>query len=414
MSKIIQVLAIFVVVVASEHAFAKDIEVKHPSSVLKRTCLSLKTLEKEARKHSISDKAFQLAGIGWFEFAIADRANNDLILCGKVAKGWPSLSIDDLVVNLRNIMRGEQYPYCSLDPKPENILKLNKVMSQQVNISDRLEVKTFVKQLENAIGPQQVVIGGVPKDSHHAYTMIDADYHMKKVSQGHEKITGVPSMLDISLSDMKQAIDLGHSLNMGASMSRFWFHVEEGHPKFEVTNDAALLSACSVVVLTEKQRAGADGTLSDSNEDDENAIRFAEHLSEHFQQAATSVNSYANLENLYRLHALLKVIKKLQLANNVYDFRFFLTQYNYKYGYNLAPSLPGLVNGVIETISTEKGNYITNHILLPLTVGGVSMEMFISPLQMRTRNREDIKNLAKAIIASRPRLNALYWTVVIR
>lgn len=391
--------------------FAKAEIITHPSASNERICLSIRVLEKEANRGNISNIAFSLAGIGWLDGVVVDRKNHDIILSGRVSKSWPSLTLDDFVVNLRNVMSEAQYPYCSLDPLPQNVLKLNSIMSHQVNISDRNQIELWVKQIEKAIGPQQVVIGGVPRDSHHAYIMINADYHMKKLSQGHVNIDGIPSMLDISISSLKKAMSEKKPIIMGSSMSRFWFHIKEGDPKFSMSNDAMLLDKCSVVVLTEKQRSTQDGKLYDSSENDAKAELFAKNLSYNFQNAATKTPFYAELENLYRLQVVLKVLYKYHLAKNDFNFDFFLRRYNYKYKYTMKPSLPGLVNGKIETIETKHDSYVETLTLFPLVAGGVSMELPMFDSKFQYYNSKYADSFAKNVISSRPNENSLYWKI---
>lgn len=384
---------------------------EHPKNSMERTCISLTTLERHLRNGDISDTAFSLAGIGWFEAAIVDKGQRDVILCGRTAQHWPHLTLDDFVVNLKNVMLDEHYPYCSLDPAPKNIKKLNTVMSQKVDISNPENLNEWLMRIKQSVGPQEVVVGGIPKDSNHAFVMIAADYHMKKLSQGHVTIDNIPSLLDISIADMMEEIQQGKDPAMTASMSRFWFHIKDGHPKVSMDSDAVLLEDCDVVVLTEKQRANADGVLSDSNEDDIQATRFAENLSRNFQDAATVVDSYAQLENLYRLHSLIQAIKKTKIADHFFDFSFFLKQYRYRYGYSIKSTLPGLVNAKFKTITKKDARYIQKFKLLPIVAGGVSMEVIFHDSQMNRQSTDTTAILAKDVIRSRPAVDTLYWKV---
>ena len=64
----------------------------------------------------------------------------------------------------------------------------------------------FFEVLREAVGPQKVLVGGVPTNSRHGHVMIDADYHMKRVSQGHVKVPDVTSAIDLSLNSDKAAL----------------------------------------------------------------------------------------------------------------------------------------------------------------------------------------------------------------
>ena len=410
MGKKIILLWILFLIFSFQFCYAEN--TKHPSNSSKRICLSLKMLEKNVRNRNITETANNLGGIGWIEGFIIDPENQDIIIFGRQTDTWPCLILDDFVVNIRNIWNKQPYPYCSLDPQPENIRQLNAISPENKGISSSVEkeMESFFNRFKETIGEQEIVVGGVPRKSHHANVMIDADYHMKKLSQGLVKLDGIPSIMDLALLDMKHSIEKQEPISSEISMSRFWFHIKKGDPIFTTDKNIILLKNCSVVVLTEKQLATADGKLFDSGGNNLNADKFAKCLSEKFQDIATLVLSYAKLENLFRLSALLKVMYIQDSLKHVnLDFSFYLKQYNYQYEYSMPPSLPGLVNGKKETISFKKGNYIYKHILFSMAAGGVSMEIPISPTQFKINQTQKLKKLHKKIINSRPNKTALYW-----
>ena len=199
----------------------------------RRLCLSLSVLSKQvtealADKSALSDEIRNLCGIGYLEgFIVDESGDKDIILVGCQSKERPSLYLDDLIVNMRNVGLSEQFPYRSLDPRSEDILALNKLFNLERTLKSQEEKDAFFTKLVSTVGPQQVVVGGVPRNSRHAHVMIDADYHMKKVSQGHVEVPGVTSSLDRSLDEAKKAIlDGAASADEGVSMARFWFHID--------------------------------------------------------------------------------------------------------------------------------------------------------------------------------------------
>ncbi len=333
MKKQFILLWILFVIFGFQFCYAENIN--HPSNSSKRICVSLKILEKNVRNKNITETVQKLGGLGWIEGFIIDPENQDIILFGRQTDTWPCLSLDDFVVNIRNIWNRQPYPYCSLDPQPENIRQLNAISSKNKAVYSSIkEMEKFFNSYKKTIGPQKIVVGGVPRKSHHAHVMIDADYHMKKLSQGLVTLDGIPSTMDLALLDMKHSIEKEEPILSGTSMSRFWFHINKGDPTFTTGKNIILLKNCSVVVLTEKQLATADGKLFDSGGNDPHADKFAKCLSEKFKYAATSVLSYAKLENLFRLSALLKAMYIQDSLKHVnLNFSFYLKQYNYQYEY---------------------------------------------------------------------------------
>ncbi|MBU0717088.1 MAG: DUF1598 domain-containing protein, partial [Planctomycetes bacterium] len=288
-----------------------------PSSVPvdpgERVCLSLRVLAQVVSKHfaegtPLPASCRALAGIGFLEgFIVDDAGDGDVILVGRRSESRPSLRLDDLIANMRSIGQRHGDPYCSLDPQPESVRALQALISEVQRQRGPTELAVFFTRLKATVGPQQVVIGGVPRDSRHAHVMINADYHMKKVSQGHVTLPGVTSYLDRALESARAELSKGTLPVIGASLARFWFHVAQDSPTFKYKEGKGdiWLKKCRVVVLTEKQVATASGDLHDVTEDDPLAQAFANDLSEALAGRRVIVSEYADLENLFRLRALL-------------------------------------------------------------------------------------------------------------
>jgi hypothetical protein len=386
----------------------------HPSSSEEKICLSLRVLSSEAAKKPLSNKAMTLAGIGWLEGFVIDSNNHDIILIGRYAPNWPTLHIDDLVVNMRNVWHGESYPYCSLDPRPQDVMNLNQLASRTGMITSMEQMHGFFKQLQEAWGPQTVVVGGVPRTSRHAHIMIDADYHMKKLSQGIVEIPPIRSCLDIVIDDAQKRLDnTGQIPALGMSMSRFWFHIGKGEPTYQQGDGIICLEKCSVIVLTEKQRMAVDGTLSDDyGQDDPHAGIFARQLSDNFQQAALQVPEYADLENLFRLNAILKA---MQLYNAVdqanLNLSFYLREYVCQKDAPMPDSLPGLANFKQAEGQLMQGSLLYQYVLFPISCGGVSMEIAVGDKQFSKTDTARLNQLRKTVLQARPTAHTLSWRI---
>lgn len=379
--------------------------VLHPSESEDLICLSLRVLDIEAEKNPLRKEVETLGGIGWLEGFVVDPENQDVILIGRSSPKWPTLHLDDLVVNMRNVWYEKPHPYCSLDPRPEDVIAVNQLASKAGVMTSVDQMHEFFRQFKGIWGPQSVVVGGVPRNSRHAHVMIDADYHMKKLSQGLVELAGISSLLENMLKDAEKKIKkTGQIPPLGMSMSRFWFHVGEGSPTFQESKGILCLDECSVVILTEKQRAAVDGTLYDSGGDDPYAKTFAKELSGSFQQAATLVSEYANLENLFRLSAILRAMRFRNIADQAkLNLHFYLKDYNYQTETTMLPSLPSLVN--------SKEAQLYQYVLFPMAFGGVSMEIAVDQKQFARTKTIQMNQLHEAVIATRPSRDALLWHI---
>jgi hypothetical protein len=385
----------------------------HPSVAPDRLCISMKALAIEAQKEPLRDAAETVAGIGWLEGYVVDTDNQDVILVGRWAANWPTLHLDDLVANMRNIWNEGPQPYCSLDPRPHDVRKLNEIMSAAHTIESVDQMYDFFARLKDTWGPQNVVVGGVPENSRHANVMIQADYHMKKVSQGLVQLGAIRSCLDILIDEAKKTVaKTGRVPSAGLSMSRFWFHLADGQPTFQESEGIVLLDQCSIVLLTERQRAAADGSLYDSGEDDPNANMFAREFSRHFDEISPFVEEYADLENLFRLRAVLRVMfLRDALGQADLDPSFFLQDYRYRRETVMPSSLPGLANAKEAREEIRKRDRIQRYILLPMACGGVSMDFAIDGRRFTKADSKKMNQLRKSVINSRPAPDSLSWNM---
>lgn len=380
-----------------------------------RVCLSLRVLSKqvmevESKKARIPEELLRLSGLGYLEGFIIDEAKGkDIILVGRRSKDRPTLYLDDLIVGLRNVRSSLVYPYCSLDPRSEDTRVLQNLFQSAKSVGSPSEIRAFFQRVKSLVGPQQVVVGGVPRNSRHAHIMIDADYHMKKVSQGHIAVSDVSSYLDLFLED---AMSSGAWAHMTVSRARFWFHIGEGAPTFQESKGIVWLDKCPVVVLAEKQGSTPSGRLFDVEEHDPIALAFAKNLSDEFSNVAESFHLYADLENLFRLRALLLAMKfRNSLAKAGTYFQSFMKQYTYVHESLMDPSLPGLANYQERSHRFTSGSKVYDLYLFPIVCGGVGMDMATNERSFSESQSRRLFSFRMAALLARPSRNSLTWIV---
>ena len=394
-------------------------EIRHNRVVEgQRIGLSLRVLMQEARNaldagKSIPTDLNHMMGMSWLEGFVVDEMNDDIVLVGRIQPERQPLHLDDVVVTLRNIWHRESYPYCSLDPRPKDVMRLQRVLSERPDGKGFESLKAHASRIKKAWGPQQVVLGGVPRNSRHAHVLIDADYHMKRISQSLAQMDGVTSSMDRAITRFQQVIESGENsaMSTGSSMSRFWFHVKAGDPTFRESGGIVLLNNCAVNVLTERQKATKRGELFDSGEEDLDALAFAGEMSERLEKGATEP-VFQDLENLYRLHALMKAMyARGSVARANLDLEFFLNHYRYQEERPMQPYRDGLTNSKAIQARVTGSKYIREYLFLPLVVGGASMKMTVSPDKFDPDMTKALKQLRIAVVTERPHRDALYWLI---
>ncbi|MCY2989661.1 MAG: DUF1598 domain-containing protein [Planctomycetota bacterium] len=381
-----------------------------------RVLLSLRVLASRVSKAQAANEPLpedyrNLAGIGVVEgFLVAEHADPDVILVGRKSPSRPSLRLDYLVVSLRCAGQG-QHPYCSLDPQPENIRALQDLSQRAGRPKSLAEMKAQFEKMKNAIGPQDVIVGGVPRNSRHGRIMIAADYHMKKVSQGLVRVPDVVSCLDRSIQEAKARFEKDGTLSTsGTSMARFWFHVAAGGPTFSEEEGVVWLDTCSVVVLTEQQKAAASGKLHDVQQEDPQARAFAREFSSAFPKLTSQVPVYAELENLYRLYAVVLAMARHGVLDKLgLDCNSYLAGYRYAEEKPLPATLPGLANSQEFSHRFKQGNREGEYVLFPMVCGGVGMDMRADKESFGRAPDRRLSVLRTAALSARPSRDALAW-----
>jgi hypothetical protein len=176
-----------------------------------------------------------LYGLTRFGGYVIDKPNRDIVLFGEQQPGQPPLDVDDFIIALRNLnrryaevqgnVRHISYPGISIDPMAETLREI-------AQISRALGQNRGREAVEQAIGrwqqvcaaPQQVRVMGVPRPSHFARVMLDADYRLKQITDGTDRleVSGLTSIMDNALAQAIDAVYRKESIDL-SSTSRFWF-----------------------------------------------------------------------------------------------------------------------------------------------------------------------------------------------
>ncbi|MEM9660659.1 MAG: DUF1598 domain-containing protein, partial [Planctomycetota bacterium] len=194
--------------------------------------VSLKNLEQavaecRAQHKPLPPEIEYLAGLQRVRYLFVYPERGDIVLAGP-AEGWkidrlgnvvglttnrPVLAFDDLIVALRSGATSRTNPItCSIDPTPQGMKELQRVMSRQRTIGNPDQTK---RKYEEALGPQQITVTGVPPNSRFARIMVAADFRMKRLAMDFEPspIGQLPSFLEMVAAKGRR---------FGNAMPRWW------------------------------------------------------------------------------------------------------------------------------------------------------------------------------------------------
>ena len=376
------------------------------------SCISLKNLSIfvkncQDRRATIPRNVRFLQGFSRIDGYCADPADSDIILFGKCDRSRPGYDVYDLFACYQCIYGQQGFPFCSLDPLPENIMKFRRLQFPAAADPDEIKMA-----MADAMGDQKVVIGGVPRNSRLAATMIEADYYMKKISLGLVKVPGIKSYLDLLMERSQTGAAIPRRNNV-----RFWFHIKNAdpacYPRFDYNQGIVRISQCPVVILTERQVADDNGVLSDSRQKDPVADAFAKEMTVHFERLAEKIRSFRMLENYYRLSAVVLSIKN-RLHRSYPEETICNTFDNaeIKPWKTLPDFLPCLTNAYSYQIERYR-NAGTREIQTSLftVCGGVSMQMGIDGANY-SRNAA-LETYNYEVVSQRPSRSALFWEAVL-
>ena len=109
-----------------------------------------------------------------------------------------------------------------------------------------------VKQIEKAMGPQNISITGVPADSHFARVLVAADYRMKRIAMNLEQSP---------LRELPSFIDMVQSTRAVKNMMPRWWLACDYEPMAQTEDGLGWeLRGPGVKVMTESEFVAADGT----------------------------------------------------------------------------------------------------------------------------------------------------------
>jgi hypothetical protein len=340
---------------------------------------------------------------------VFDEKTNEVILHGIAENGVPEMTFDDFVVILRNVwlkyaQRTDNtitytYPGCSIDPDPDVLGKLRTLEAEIMGLNDTQQVEKVVKKwMQTCKEPQAVRVLGMPFNCNVAKVLVDADYHMKRVTDGTDSlgIPGLESYSSMMLEDAKRCALSGKPLSVVSTSNRFWFY--PGNLVVEKKDNSYLLTDCEVILLTELQYA----RQSENNAFvDRYAERFAADFTALFDQIADKRPIYRQLEQEFQLVAVAKAIYE-ERSGSIYGLDYLLNEYPVVKS-DVAPRLAG--NPSIRRFShtTQTGNVIHSLSLRQPSCGGVA----INAEPKIKEGPADAVGLA--VTRARPSLKAVTW-----
>ncbi len=276
------------------------------------------------KKTKISEEAQYLAGLLRVEYVLLVPEKND-ILIGGPAEGWkvdeqgnvvgkttglPVLRLEDLMVALRSSSNARQgYGISvSINPTEEGNKKLSKFLTQFQRSGSRFNERAATA-VEEVMGPQDVSLTGIDKDSRFAQVLVAADYQMKRLSMGFEEapIKGMPSFLELCQKKNSR---------FGTLTPRFWMECNY-EPVKHTEDKLAWKIEGSVKALTENEVVEKSGKRTGTGRSNKLAKTWADNMTKNYDKLAEKQPIFAELQNIMDLSVVAALIEKEGMLKKV-------------------------------------------------------------------------------------------------
>lgn len=250
-----------------------------------------------------------VAGLTGIEFVFFYPESGDIVLAGPaegfaedaagvtrgVFTGRPTVLLEDLLVALRAYApTGEPTNVISvsIDPTPEGLKRMQKFISSLHGAATPDATMAIAQGLKNNLGLQTVSLRGVSPETHFAQVLVEADYRMKLIGIGLER-------LPVS---MKSYVERASASSVSANSMERWYFV----PNYEcvqVSEDgfAMRLVGDGVKLIGENERVSSDGKRAAAGKVNAASQAFCRDFTEQYPKIASAVAVYGQLKTLIDL-----------------------------------------------------------------------------------------------------------------
>ena len=267
----------------------------------------------------LPDEIQFLAGLQHVRYVLVYPEKNDIVLVGP-GEGWkvdqhgtvvgattgrPVLMLDDLMVSFRAVTDPEPSVIsCSIDPSQAGMKRYQQISRRIRDNANLLQVKTATQQ---ALGPQEISVSGVPDTSHFARVMVAADYRMKRMGMGFERapVAGMPSFMQMIKSSGRRS---------GSAMPRWWMEPEFQPLLRDADGLAWEIPSANVKTLTENDFFDSAGVRHATGKSDALSQKWAANMTERYDELAAADPVFAQLQDCMDLAVVAALVVSKDLT----------------------------------------------------------------------------------------------------
>jgi hypothetical protein len=283
-------------------------DVMRPSELRK---VSLQRLEKALQAQleaggKVADEILAVAGLQRVEYVFYYPDTRDIVIAGPaqgfvadptdryvgIANNQPTILLEDLVTALRAFSpHGPKSSVISvsIDPTEDGLARMQQFLASVRGPVTARDTQTLAQGLRNNLGLQNVSIKGIPSATHFARVLVEADYRMKLVGIGLEKL---PVRM---LSYVERANPNTVAAN---AMERWWF--QPNYDGISVSEDclAMKINERGVQLVGANERVAAGGKRVAGGNANKASQAFCDEFTRQYPEIASRVRIYGELRQL--------------------------------------------------------------------------------------------------------------------
>lgn len=294
-------------ILAARQQLGEDLAAKSELRKVSLNRLEAAIAKRVAAGQDLTEAMQGVAGLTAVRYVFFYPESGDIVLAGPAEgflvdgagrmrgmhSGMPTILLEDLVTALRAYPAGGKATNVisvSIDPTQEGLQRLNQTIGQIRNVTRGGE-RAVAAALRDNLGLQTVTIRGIPETTHFAQVLVEADYRMKLIGIGLERLPiRMPSYVERSTAH-----------GSANAMERWYFEPdyqcvlvsEDGLGMGLSGNAVRLIGAAEVVDAGGQRQKRARGNRASQ--------AFCNDFTTQFDAIANSVPVYAQLRNLIDL-----------------------------------------------------------------------------------------------------------------
>jgi hypothetical protein len=159
---------------------------------------------------------------------------------------------------------------------------------------------------EQALGSQDITVGGVPATSHFAHVLVAADYRMKRLAMNFDPspVQGLPSYLHMASAGGRGVQNV---------MPRWWLAASYEPVLTDETGLSFELRGQGVKAMTESDALAVDGSRKHTGKSSPAAKKWAKAMTDHYEKLSVKEPIFGELRNMMDLAVIGALIVKENL-----------------------------------------------------------------------------------------------------